>query len=217
MEEVWKSLKGLVMCGDFYEVSSLGKVRSIARVITDSIGRTKVKKGRELKPRVLKSGHLRVALCKDTMQKDFLVHRLVALAFIPNPENMPCINHKDECPSNNKKDNLEWCDRAYNNNYGTRNDRISKALKDIKIHTSRGGVLVKKLETEELLYFSSITELADNSLSTLGFKLSLGTISQRANNWNNSKGKPFDSGHVITRGTFHYEIRYLDDLEEDNL
>ena len=115
MEEVWKSLKGLVMCGDFYEVSSLGKVRSIARVITDSIGRTKVKKGRELKPRVLKSGHLRVALCKDTMQKDFLVHRLVALAFIPNPENMPCINHKDECPSNNKKDNLEWCDRAYNN------------------------------------------------------------------------------------------------------
>ena len=54
----------------------------------------------------------------------FFVHRLAAQAFIPNPDNLPEINHKDENPGNNSVDNLEWCDRSYNNTYGTRQDKV---------------------------------------------------------------------------------------------
>lgn len=58
----------------------------------------------------------------------YKVHRLVAIAFIPNPDNLPHINHKDENKLNNNPNNLEWCDNSYNNNYGTRNKRIAKAV-----------------------------------------------------------------------------------------
>lgn len=57
------------------------------------------------------------------------IHRLVAQAFIPNPDNLPCVNHKDENPNNNNVDNLEWCTQKYNCNYGTRVDRIMETKK----------------------------------------------------------------------------------------
>ena len=57
-----------------------------------------------------------------------MIHRLVAQAFIPNPTNLPFINHKDENPHNNVVDNIEWCTRLYNINYGTRTARTSKPI-----------------------------------------------------------------------------------------
>ena len=60
------------------------------------------------------------------------MHRLVAIAFIPNPNNLPQVNHKDEDKSNNHVDNLEWCSRNYNINYGTRNKRCSEKMKGRK-------------------------------------------------------------------------------------
>lgn len=63
------------------------------------------------------------------LQKKIFVHRLVALAFIPNINNLPCINHKDENPLNNRMENLEWCTIEYNLKYGTRQERISKNRK----------------------------------------------------------------------------------------
>ena len=80
---------------------------------------------KELKPRLC-NGYYKILLCRGVDRKQFRLHRLVALAFIPNPDNLPIINHKDENPSNNMVGNLEWCSIKYNNTYGTRLERVSK-------------------------------------------------------------------------------------------
>lgn len=101
MVEVWKPIVGYE---GRYEVSNLGMVRQGEKSVSQ------YKDGK---------GYLRVFLCKDGKQRNVKVHRLVALAFIPNPDNLPCVNHKDEVKTNNQVDNLEWCDWKYNINYGT--------------------------------------------------------------------------------------------------
>ena len=75
-----------------------------------------------------KTGYLRITLNKNGKYKTFAVHRLVAEAFIPNPNNLPCVNHKDENQFNNDFRNLEWCTYKYNSNYGTIKQRLSKSL-----------------------------------------------------------------------------------------
>jgi hypothetical protein len=74
-------------------------------------------------------GYYQVCLRNDKGKKMFVIHRLVAMAFIPNQNNYKQINHKDENKTNNNVDNLEWCDNKYNANYGTRNKRMANALK----------------------------------------------------------------------------------------
>lgn len=73
-------------------------------------------------------GYAIIELMKGGKSITYRVHRLVAMAFVPNPNNLPHINHKDENKLNNNPNNLEWCDNSYNNNYGTRNKRIAKAV-----------------------------------------------------------------------------------------
>ena len=80
-----------------------------------------------LKSRKDHIGYLNVVLCKDGQMKYFKVHRLVAQAFVPNPLNFPEVNHRNEDKGDNRATNLEWCDHRYNQNYGTRNERIAKA------------------------------------------------------------------------------------------
>lgn len=77
--------------------------------------------------KLTKDGYYQVCLSKDGKQYYRYVHRLVAEAFIPNPNNLPQVNHKDENPQNNEVSNLEWCNSEYNINYGTRNKRVGKA------------------------------------------------------------------------------------------
>ena len=86
------------------------------------------KRKKFLKPGVNGIGYLYVSLCKDGKIKHYGVHRLVAEAYIPNPDNLPQINHKDENKENNCLQNLEWCDAKYNINYGTRNEKIKKPI-----------------------------------------------------------------------------------------
>lgn len=89
-----------------YEVSNLGRVRSL------KFGKEKL-----LSPGIHSKGYLIVSLCKNGDLKHYLVHRLVAQAFLPNPLNLPEVNHKDENKLNNCVDNLEWCERQYNVDY----------------------------------------------------------------------------------------------------
>jgi hypothetical protein len=104
-----------------YQVSNIGSVKSL---------KNNKGKYRELilKPKIDKDGYLEVNLCKQGKGVTKKVHRLVAQMFISNPNNLPEINHKDENPNNNKVDNLEWCTREYNNNYGHHNEKVIKSI-----------------------------------------------------------------------------------------
>lgn len=89
-----------------------------------------VKRSKLLRPGCNKQGYNTVVLCKEGKEKSFKVHRLVAITFIPNPNNYPCINHKDENKTNNEVSNLEWCTYQYNINYGTGIERRSETMKN---------------------------------------------------------------------------------------
>lgn len=82
-----------------------------------------VRSNRVLKTQRQENGYYRIELNIDGNHKKVYIHRLVAEAFIPNPNNYPIINHKDENPANNRADNLEWCTYEYNSNYGTCQER----------------------------------------------------------------------------------------------
>ena len=115
--EIWKPVrnyKGL------YEVSNKGRVKSLNYRHTGKEG--------IMKPHDNGRGYLQVQLCKDGKYKRYLVHVLVATAFLDNADNLPEVNHKDEDKTNNCVENLEYCSKLYNCNYGTRNKKISKPV-----------------------------------------------------------------------------------------
>ena len=118
MEEIWKSVRGFE---GYYEVSNLGRVRSVDRVIYDRVRKC----DRQMKGRILTQmdnghGYKHVMFCKEHRTTIRYVHILVAEAFIDNPGSLPYVNHKDENKGNNSSSNLEWCDGSYNNRYGMR-------------------------------------------------------------------------------------------------
>lgn len=112
MKEVWKPVVGYE---GLYEVSSDGRVKSLFRY------------KKELKPNITRNGYATVELFKDKSSKRLLIHRLVAMAFIPNPDNLPQVNHIDENKLNNDVSNLEWITAKENMNFGTRNKRQKDA------------------------------------------------------------------------------------------
>lgn len=110
MEEIWRPVVGYE---GLYEVSSYGRVRRVNKGL--------------LKLQNVK-GYNQVCLYKCGIRKIIKVHRMVAIAFIPNPDNLPQVNHRDEVKSNNCVENLEWCDNKYNNNYGTKIERHKQTM-----------------------------------------------------------------------------------------
>ena len=147
--EVWKDVAGYE---GFYQVSNRGNVRSVARA--DSLGRKC--RGRVLKQGYSSGGYPQVNLYKNGKRKIRLIHRLVAGAFIPNPESLPQVNHIDEDKDNNNLENLEWCDSKYNVNYGTRTERVSKKVRAVNV------------ETGEVVTFNSTQEAGRKGYSSGG-------------------------------------------------
>lgn len=113
MEEKWKTIEW----NPDYQVSNLGRVKSL-----------KYGKERILKPGKSSNGYLAVNLLKKNKTKSITVHRLVCEAFLQNPYNLSDINHRNEIKTDNRLENLEYCDRRYNVNYGKGNERRSKTL-----------------------------------------------------------------------------------------
>lgn len=115
-EIIWKDIPGYE---GLYKVSNTGKIFS---VVTN----------RELSVIQKKDGYTCISLCdKDHNKKQYRIHQLVAKAFIPNPNNYPFINHKNEIKNDNRVENLEWCSIKYNSSYGSAPKKISEKLKGV--------------------------------------------------------------------------------------
>jgi len=141
MQEIWKDVNGYE---GLYQVSNLGRVRSLERKATD---------GRQINERILKPAfdvgkYLTVALHKNKKQKTHKVHRLVAFAFIKNPNNKPHVNHIDGNKSNNRVDNLEWCTQLENNRH---------SFHELKRGSWRIGLRIRPTNAKEVLQFNKET------------------------------------------------------------
>lgn len=122
IKEEWRDIKDYE---GLYQVSNLGRVKSLPRLRHNQYNNIEI----IMKQKKTPNGYLQVSLSIDGVQTLKNVHRLVAEAFIPNPHNLPQINHKDENKANNIFTNLEWCSSKYNMNYGNRNEKAANALK----------------------------------------------------------------------------------------
>lgn len=137
MKEIWKNINGY---NRKYKISNTGKVVSL-----------KENKKRELKLHDNGYGYLCVILCLNGKNKNHKVHRLVAETFLPNPNNFPCINHKDENKHNNNANNLEWCTYSYNNCYGKRIEKVvEKTSKELKQYDLKGNFIKKWKNASEV-------------------------------------------------------------------
>lgn len=146
MDEIWKTIPKYE---NIYEVSNLGRVRTAKGKTTESVLHgTRVWNQRVLKQKTDKNGYKRVTLWKNKTRKDFLVHRLLAFAFIPKIKGKDFINHKDGNTSNNHLDNLEWCDYS---------DNLKHAFIN-RLNTSPDPVVLLNLNTREPKYFYSKAE-----------------------------------------------------------
>lgn len=152
-KEVWADIEGFE---GYYEVSNHGRVRSLDRYVEHN-GSLKFVEGRTMKPRYKKHNkcnyiNVRYILSIDGKPKGFLAHRLVAQAFIPNPNNLPQVNHLDLNPLNNNVWNLEWSTGLDNIKHAYENGRFDSRMRSVTIW--------HKSKPNELLTFRNITEAA---------------------------------------------------------
>ena len=156
-KEIWKDVKGYE---GLYQISNLGRVKSLRY--------NKSQKEKILKAGSGTHGYQLVVLCKKGKHKTTLIHRAVAYTFIPNPNNFPDVNHKDENKSNNCVENLEWCTKKYNQNYGNRNKKCSEIMGK-QVEVFKDGI--------SFGLFKSVRELEKKSLKLFGTILFHGAIS----------------------------------------
>ena len=133
--EIWKDIKDYE---GLYQISNYGRVKSLPRMM-------KKRKCEEIikTPSVLPKGYLKVSLCKNGEIKYYFIHRLVAEMFIPNPNNLPCVNHKDCNTSNNNVNNLEWVTHKENNSY--KNHHLKRNVSSIIYYLKRDYPKEKEL------------------------------------------------------------------------
>lgn len=141
--EIWRPVVGYE---GLYEVSNLGRVRSMGHYVTQNgncgTPFTRFYKGRIIHATCSHNGYEALTLSNGSKRESKSVHRLVAEAFIPNPENLPQVNHKNEVKNDNRAENLEWCTVAYNVTYGHRTEKAARARSKPVLQITRGGTVV---------------------------------------------------------------------------
>ena len=151
MQEIWKPIKG----HESYEVSTGGRIRHGGKILRGGDNG---------------QGYLRVSFA-DGNRETIYIHRLVAMAFIENPFNKPCVNHIDNNPSNNNVNNLEWCTKQENTDHMVkqgRNKRTEEWLKNL--HKAQAKtfkkVMATSIDTGERLLFDSINSVKESGFSS---------------------------------------------------
>lgn len=156
MKEIWKDIAGYE---GLYQISSFGNVKSFR-------ASAKFGKPKELilKPYIINSGYAVVTLYTENIKHKFQVHRLVAESFLPNPQNLPCVNHKDENKLNNRVENLEWCSYQYNNNYGTAKVRAIESRSVAVSQKTLDGVEIARYKSAKIA--SNLLGLKERSVTS---------------------------------------------------
>ena len=155
-EEEWTDVKGYE---GFYKVSIYGEIRAVERIVKHGHSHLITRRGLVLKPCQRTDGYLIVGLTKDNKRENVAIHRMVALAFIPNPENKPCIDHIDGNKHNNHKENLRWCTQKENSGFPIA--RARKSLGNLK----RGGSRIAQYDKNGnfISQYTSIREAAEKT------------------------------------------------------
>ncbi len=156
MTEEWKDIKGYE---GRYQVSNLGRVKALRRTVSghNQYGEwTRTEPEQIMAQKLQNTDRLQVGLRDaEGKRKTFYVYRLVAEAFVPNPDNLPTVNHKNEDHHDNRAENLEWMTKAENNRYGTHIQRCREALRmSVEMLTDEG---------QHVAYFDSMSEAAEKS------------------------------------------------------
>lgn len=153
---MWKDIEGFK---GLYQINELGEVKSLGRFVNNR-GFPDWRGERILKPRYYRGGYTQVSLCKDNKIYTKKVHRLVAEAFIPNPNNLPEVNHRNRIRDDNRVENLEWCTREYNSRYS-----LAKKVAVYDLKYNLIGIFESAKEAAEFINIdrSNISRCCNNS------------------------------------------------------
>lgn len=175
--EKWKKI------GDRYFVSNHGNVKSIEVTAIDSIGRQRVKKGVMLSLKGLNQGYPVVNITGYGHKKNYKVHILVALMFLPNPNQLPCINHKDGNKQNNHVDNLEWCTQKQNVIHSF--DVLKR--KSARNFGGKNGFAKKVLDQKSGIIYGSLTEAVNEACPEIKYSTLRAMLNGQNNNYTTLK------------------------------
>lgn len=177
-EEIWKNIPDYE---GYYQISNLGKVRSLTRVVKnknkwDKINGTMIILGKLKEIQKRPNKRTFISLYKNGSQKLFSIYRLIAIAFLPNPNNKPCINHKDGNPENNNINNLEWCTYSENTIHAYKNKLFPN---DQNVGEKNGRAILRNIDVINIRLIlnemNGINEHKYNDLAKI-YKVSRTTI-----------------------------------------
>ena len=222
--EQWVDVKGFE---GSYQVSNMGRVRSLDRYVPHINGHYQFRKGRIMTPGVV-HGYQFLHLCSKYKKQRWYVHRLVATHFIPNPNNYPQINHKDENRSNNEVSNLEWCTSQYNVNYGNHNIRcaISNGTEVVALDTFHmelykfrsAAMMARELNLDERHVWHVIKGKSSHHQGYIIMPMSDFTIDVMRGLYNKMYNKPIVALDYTTEkyiGTYHSTVEAHKSLKVD--
>lgn len=161
-EKIWKDVVGYE---GYYQVSDCGLIKSLERMVKYKENHLGLRKERILKSNITKGGYVHVTICIDKMNKTVKTHRLVALAFIPNPEGKPSVNHINGIKHDNRVENLEWCTAKENTQHAYRT-KLNSGVKGEKSHLS-------KLKKEDIIKIRLMYKEGLYSQAKLGAKFNV--------------------------------------------